>query len=64
MSSELSESLAPWIAERCAAREAAWQARKAAKETFRAERKAARDAGLIQRHGRKLARLRAEQRLA
>lgn len=56
MGSDLSESLAPWIAERAEARTAEWQRRKDARAKVRAERKAARDAGLVARHARKLGR--------
>jgi hypothetical protein len=57
MSSEFSEALAPWIAERVAAREADWRKRRESKAAFRAERKTARDAGLIQRYALKEARI-------
>lgn len=43
------------IAERAAAREGTWKARREAKAAERVERKAARDAGLRKRHARKLA---------
>jgi hypothetical protein len=54
MATEFSEAIAPWITERAAAREAEWAARRTAKAQLRADRKAARDAGLIERHRRKL----------
>jgi hypothetical protein len=57
MSAELNEAIAPWIAEHTEARAAAWQARQERKKAERAERKEARDWGLVQRHGRKLARI-------
>lgn len=57
MSSELNESLAPWLAERAAEQAAAWEAKQARKVAERAAKKRRRDAGLVQRHARKLARL-------
>jgi hypothetical protein len=58
MASETSEAIAAMIVERQAARSAEWQLRRDAKAKVRAERKAARDAGLVRRHAGKLARLR------
>ena len=57
MSSELSEDIAAMIVERARAREAGWAKRQAEKQRFRAERKAARDAGLRERYARKAARI-------
>jgi hypothetical protein len=57
MSAELSELLAPWIAEHCAAQAAERTARAQRKKAERVAKKAARDAGLRQRHARKLARI-------
>jgi hypothetical protein len=57
MATELSEIVAVMIAERAAARQADWAARKAAKAAVRTELKAVRDAGLQQRRARKLARI-------
>jgi len=56
MASELNELLAPWIAERVAAREAEWAARRERKAAERLERKAARDAGLKRRYALKAVR--------
>jgi ADP-ribosylglycohydrolase len=63
MASELSEAIAPLIAERAAARAAQWQQRRDAKVKERAERKRARDAGLVARHAAKLARSRSPEML-
>jgi hypothetical protein len=57
MSAELSELLAPWIAEHCATRAAERIARAERKKAERKSMKASRDAGLNQRHARKLARI-------
>lgn len=57
MATEFSEAIAPWIAERVAAREAEWAARRDRRVAERAQRKAARDAGLIKRYARKAARI-------
>lgn len=64
MSSELSEVVAAMIVESGAANRAEWQRRQAARAKARAERKAARDAGLLRRHAAKLARLRTADRAA
>lgn len=61
MASETSEAIAAMIVERQALRSAEWQARRDAKARVRAERRAARDAGLLRRHAAKLARLRTAQ---
>jgi hypothetical protein len=61
MSSELSEVVAAMIVESGAANRAEWQRRRDAKAKARADRKAARDAGLLRRHAGKLARLRTAQ---
>jgi hypothetical protein len=61
MSSELSEVVAAMIVESGAANRAEWQRRRDAKAKARADRKAARDAGLLRRHAAKLARLRTAQ---
>lgn len=58
MASELSEAVAAMIIESGRANRADWERRQAANAAFRAERKRARDAGLVQRHAAKLARLR------
>jgi hypothetical protein len=58
MASEFSDAIAPWISEHSEARAAQWQQRRDAKANERAEKKRARDAGLIARHARKLARIR------
>jgi hypothetical protein len=60
MSAELSELIAPWIAEQATARQADWARRKAAADAERAAKKTARDADLDKRHARKLGRLRVE----
>jgi hypothetical protein len=57
MATEFSESLAPWIAEHCAAQAAERAARAERKKTERAEHKRARDWGLKRRHATKLARI-------
>jgi hypothetical protein len=56
MATEFSEAIAPWIAERTAAREVAWAARRDRKAAERVQRKAARDAGLKKRYALKAAR--------
>lgn len=48
--------MAAMILERSQARAAQWQRRRESKAKVRAERKAARDAGLLARHAAKLAR--------
>lgn len=58
MASEFSEAIAPWISEHAEARAAQWQQRRDARAKERTEKKRARDAGLIARHARKLARTR------
>jgi cob(I)alamin adenosyltransferase len=57
MATDVSELLAPWIAEHCARQAAERVARAERRKAERAARKAARDAGLKQRHARKLERL-------
>lgn len=59
MASELSEVVAAMIVESGAANRAEWERRQAAKAAARVERRQARDAGLLRRHARKLARPRA-----
>jgi hypothetical protein len=58
MASEFSEAIAPWIIECADARTAAWQRKRDARAKVRAERKRARDAGLVARHAAKLSRQR------
>ncbi|MGX6604810.1 hypothetical protein ACWKSP_22180 [Micromonosporaceae bacterium Da 78-11] len=55
MASEISEAVAAMIVARAAERELAWAKRRAAKVAFRAERKTARDHGLVARYARKTA---------
>jgi hypothetical protein len=61
MSSDIAEAVASIITESGAANRAEWQRRRDAKAKARADRKAARDAGLLRRHAGKLARLRTAQ---
>jgi hypothetical protein len=55
MSTDISEDIAAMIVERARTRESAWAAKQAEKKRFRAERKKARDAGLVERYARKAA---------
>lgn len=58
MATDFSEDLAPWILEVSQARAAAAERRRRSKAEARADRKASRQAGLVARHARKLARSR------
>jgi hypothetical protein len=64
MGTEFSEDMALWIVERAETRRTEWAAKKAREEQFRAERKTARDAGLVARHARKLAHIKASRSIA
>jgi hypothetical protein len=54
MATEISEAVAAMIVERSAQRRSEWAKRRQERVQLRAERKTARDAGLVARHAAKL----------
>jgi hypothetical protein len=60
MSSEFSESLAPWVAEHCAQRAAERVAKAQRKKAVRVAKQRARTAGVALRNARKAARIQSQ----